>query len=134
MQPFKVNRNSWHYKFNMKFFNMHGEFVSGREYWEDKHNNFCSYWRVTMFRMFFAAILSIAAFVFFSMLGAGIYNNPMGAVIIIGFIISAIAAAIGTVYVGDKIKNRKPSDAPKSLFVQKYIAYKSKVCPQVTYD
>jgi hypothetical protein len=134
MQPFKVNRNSWHYKFNMNFFNNHGESNIGREHWESKHNNFCAYWRVTMFRMMWATILSIGAIGFISMIGVGIYNDPIGAVVIFGFVIGTIAAAIGTVYLGNKIKNRKPSDASKSLFVQKYIAYKSKVCPQVTYD
>lgn len=134
MQPFKVNRNSWHYNFNMKFFNMHGESVSGREYWEDKHNNFCSYWRATMFRLMWATILSIGVFGFIGAFANLIYNDPIGAGVGIGIVISAIAASIGAVYVGDKLKNRKPSDTPKSLFVQKYIAYKSKVCPQVTYD
>lgn len=134
MQPFKVNRNSWHYKFNMSFFNLHGESVSGREYWEDKHNNFCSYWRATMFRLMWAILISIGMFFFIGTLGVGIYNAPITAAIVFAVFIGIIGIAIGTVYVTDKIKNRKPSDAPKSLFVQKYIAYKSKVCPQVTYD
>lgn len=134
MQPFKVNRNSWHYKFNMNFFNADADYQGARERWEFKHNNFCSYWRATMFRMMWAVILSIGMFFFVGTLGVGIYNAPITAAIVFAVFIGIIGIAIGTVYVGDKIKNRKPSDAPKSLFVQKYIAYKSKVCPQVTYD
>lgn len=135
MQPFKVNRNSWHYKLNMKFMNNYGdnEYYM-RDRWEPKHNNFCSYWRVTFFRMVWVAILAAGGLAIASLVGVGIYNDPIGSAIFLGIIISAITFAIGVVYVRDKLENRKDSDAPKSLFMQKYIAYKSKVCPQVSYD
>ena len=135
MQPFKVNRNSWHYKFNMNFMNAHGDYERGRTYWESKHNNFCSYWRTTFFRLVWAAVIAFGALVLVSFFGFMAYNDPIKTVLTVGTAIGVIMFIVGTAFIITEITERKPSDeAPKSLFVQKYIAYKSKVCPQVNYD
>lgn len=134
MKPFKINRNSWHYKLNKNFFN---DYQYSMEYnWEPRHNNFCAYWRATMFRVFFAAILAIGLGSLLSVLGVGAYNDPLGAVIMIGSVLGLIATVVGIAFTLQFFSNRKKAkaDLPDSLFMQKYKAHKSKICPMVEYD
>lgn len=132
MKPFKINRNSWHYKLNKNFFNE----SSMQYYWEPKHNNFCSYWRATMFRLLFAASLSLLAIAIFTSLGFVIYLRPIQ--FLIGFLIAVgiIAIPVVTYLLVEFLKDRNKAKGykPDSLFVQKYKAHKSKICPMVEYD
>lgn len=132
MKPFKINRNSWHYKLNKNFVNE----TNMRYDWEPKHNNFCSYWRATMFRVFFVTIMSIGIGFLLIMLGVGAYNNPLAAVGVIGSLLGFFVVIVGIAFVVDLFSNRKKANAdkPQSLFVQKYKAHKSKICPMVEYD
>lgn len=141
MKPFKVNRDSWHYKLNKYFFNSNG---SNRYYmedrWEPKHNNFCSYWRVTMLRLVFASAVTVVLSGLLFALGNVVYEYPWEtlttiatAVAMIGGLVGIIAAAITVQHLWDKRKLSK-KDVPDSLFVAKYKAYKSKICPMVEYD
>ena len=132
MKPFKINRNSWHYKLNENFCNVNNM----RSYWEPKHNNFCAYWRATMFRMLFAGLLSIFVISLLFGMGVGIYNNPMDALIIAGIVLALFSGIVGVALTVMFFDNRKKSKAakPDSLFMQKYKAHKSKICPMVEYD
>ena len=134
MKPFKINRNSWHYKLNKTFFN---NYEYSMEYnWEPRHNNFCAYWRATMFRVLFAAILTAILGSILTMLGVGVYNDPLGAVIVIGSVLGLIATMAVIAFTLQFFSNRKKAkaDLPDSLFMQKYKAHKSKICPMVEYD
>jgi hypothetical protein len=135
MKPFKINRNSWHYKLNQNFFNDHQHHM---EYWEDKHNNFCSYWRATMFRFVFALAAATFIFAVSVMIGAAIYQDPLKALITVGSVVGIFSAVGGifafSMYLDDRKRKRKNEDIPDSLFVAKYKSYKSKVCPMVEYD
>ena len=135
MKPFKINRNSWHYKLNQNFFNDRQYYM---ESWEDKHNNFCSYWRVTMFRSVFALAAATFIFAVSVMIGAGIYQDPLKALIIVGSVVGIFSAVGGifafSMYLDDRKRKRNYEDIPDSLFVAKYKSYKSKVCPSVEYD
>jgi hypothetical protein len=115
MKPFKINRNSWHYKLNKNFANE----TNMRYDWEPKHNNFCSYWRATMFRVFFATILAVGIGFILTALGVGAYNNPLAAVGVIGSILGFIAAIVGIAVLVNFLSNRKKAnvDKPQSLFV-----------------
>lgn len=135
MKPFKINRNSWHYKLNRKFFNTWGD----NEYymhdsWEPRHNNFCAYWRATMFRVIWAITLTVFAGLFLFVTGNAIYEHPIDFLIIIGSIIGIIAFAVAVTSVGYWLQKREKKEVPESLFVQRYKAYKSKVCPGVEYE
>ena len=59
MKPFVINRNSWHYKLNRKFMNEYGwSDYRMEDQWEPRHNDFCSYWRATIFRMIGVAFVA----------------------------------------------------------------------------
>lgn len=134
MKPFKINRNSWHYKLNQNFFN---DYQYSMEYnWEPRHNNFCSYWRATTLRVFFATCMSIGLVGMFTMMGVGAYNDPLGAVIMVGSVLGLIATVVGIAFTLQFFSNRKKgkADLPDSLFMQKYKAHKSKICPGVEYE
>lgn len=132
MKPFKINRDSWHYELNKNFFN-----ESSMKYdWEPKHNNFCDYWRATMFRVLFAALLiSVVGFMLI-ILGVGVYRYPLESAFIVGGTLGVCATLFGFFVIGEFLINRKNVNAnkPDSLFMQKYKAHKSKICPMVEYD
>lgn len=126
MRSFMINRDSWHYKLNKHFFN-----DDNMEYhWEPNHNNFCSYWRATIGRIAFAAICAIIACTTCATLAVAIYLNPMEFAIAVALVFGVVAIPILS---ANFLKNRKK---PKydSLFMQRYAAYKSKICPMVTYE
>jgi uncharacterized protein (DUF2062 family) len=134
MKPFKINRNSWHYKLNKNFFN---ECQYSMEYnWEPRHNNFCAYWRATMFRMLFAAILTAGLGGMFTVLGVAVYNDPLAVASVVGGVLGLIATMVGIAFILQFFSNRKKAkaDLPDSLFMQKYKAHKSKICPGVEYE
>lgn len=139
MQAFKVNRDSWHYKLNQKFMNGRGDNERYmRNNWEQRHNNFCSYWRVTMFRLVFAVLITIFIVMVLFMIGSGIYHDPWTALAVfssaIGILITFIGLVAGASYLDTRKHKRKNEEAPDSLFVAKYKSYKSKVCPMVEYE
>lgn len=129
MKPFTINRNSWHYKLNKNFFNESSMYYD----WEPKHNNFCAYWRATMFRVLFAAILSLGCISILSMMGMGAYNDPIGAAIFVGSLVGFISIVVACIAVAVYLDNRKKTDKPDSLFMQKYKAHKAKICPSVEF-
>ena len=141
MKAFRVNRDTWHYKLNKYFLNSYGQ---NRYYmedqWEPRHNNFCSYWRATMFRLVFALATVIAVGIVIFLTGLFIYENPIEVVkivmTIIGFIAVLFGVAVTSVGVRELLdrRKRKAATVPDSLFVTRYKAYKSKICPMVEYD
>jgi amino acid transporter len=137
MKPFAINRNSWHYKLNSNLFN---EYSHSMEFnWEPRHNNFCSYWRATTFRVLFAAFLISGIMLLLTGLGIAIYVNPVAVMTAIGLVIGIITIAILFAYLHNRIEERKYSnkmlskEPSQSLFAQKYRANKEKICPMVEY-
>ena len=133
MKPFKINRNSWHYKFNKNFFNNDDYCMERR--WEPKHNNFCSYWRATMGRMLVAAILGSTVIGCLAGLAYITYQDPIATISILGTVAGMGAIVVGGVAFLQYLENRKKANAdkPDSLFVQKYKAHKEKICPMVEF-
>jgi hypothetical protein len=139
MQAFKVNRDSWHYKLNQKFMNERGDNEwYMRDNWEQRHNNFCSYWRVTMFRLVFALFIAAFSLLVLFAAGTGIYQDPWSALMIVSTAIGIFVIFIGLLavaaYFDARKRKRGLGEVPDSLFVAKYKAYKSKVCPMVEYE
>lgn len=141
MKPFKVNRDSWHYKLNKHFLNDGGdnEYYM-QDYWERKHNNFCAYWRVTMLRLVVAMFGSAIILMLLFGLGQSIYQHPWDTFVVVGSVVGVVLA-FGTIivcgmFLSEYFEKRKyqNKEVPDSLFVAKYKSYKSKVCPMVEYD
>jgi hypothetical protein len=141
MKPFKVNRNSWHYKLNQHFFNERGynEYYM-QDTWERKYNNFCAYWRVTVFRLVTAIAFTAGILSFLFVIGVVAYQHPWDTFVVVGSVVGAILAfvTIGAcgMFLSEYFEKRKyqNKEVPDSLFVAKYKSYKSKVCPMVEYD
>ena len=134
MKPFVINRNTWHYKLNKHFFQ---EYEHNMSYnWEPRHNNFCAYWRATVFRVIFACFLAAGVVMALYLTGSAIYYHPIDALILIGSLIGVIALFILTILISEKLKSRSSNREPKpeSLLVQRYRAHKSKICPMVEYE
>jgi cytochrome c biogenesis protein ResB len=132
MKPFSINRNSWHYKLNKHFFN---EDAYDMRSWERRRNNFCSYWRATLFRVIFLTALVAAASTAIGMLGYYIYTHTAQAIITIGGILAGVAVMVGIpitlIVLAGKIKH---SDAVQnSIVLQRIRNHKSKICPSVEY-
>jgi hypothetical protein len=132
LKPFKINRDSWHYKLNKNFFNGNSMFYT----WEPKHNNFCSYWRATMFRMIFATALGLWTIAMVTCLGYIAYLQPIEFLSALGVVVGFFSTVVGVWALLWVIANRneQKSDKPDSLFMQKYKAHKSKICPKVEYE
>jgi uncharacterized membrane protein (DUF485 family) len=133
MKPFTINRNSWHYKLNRKFMNEYGVSDRHMEYqWEPRHNDFCSYWRATIFRMVAVAFIAAVLTVFVTMIGFAAYTHPWETLRTVGIFIGVVAGFIGFVMLFALASTSKEK-LNESLFVQKYKAHKSKICPMVEY-
>lgn len=133
MKPFKINRDSWHYKLNKHFFNQDSFWME--RVWEPRHNNFCSYWRATVFRLIFATALLTVIGIAFSMLAYALYAHTGQTLLTIGGAILLLVILIGVpllLVVGtDRIKQ---SEAVKnSIVLQRIRNHKSKICPSVEY-
>jgi H+/Cl- antiporter ClcA len=134
MKPFVINRNTWHYKLNQRFFN---PYDFRMERWEAKHADFCSYWRATIFRVVFASLLASGVIAFLFAIGRAFYFEPFASFItmsvIVGFLAMLVGFALLTEYLKERNYNSKKVDKPESLLAQKYRAHKQKICPMVEF-
>lgn len=135
MKAFKINRNSWHYKLNKHFFNADIHWMERS--WEPSHNNFCAYWRATVFRICIASMLaavSITALVGTAYLT---YMHPIEALKIVGVTLGVLAFIVGVAMLSVKVeamREAKRLTTSNSLLLQRYRVYKSKICPMIEYD
>lgn len=127
MKPFKIKKNSWHYKLNANF--MQDNFM-GR--WEYYHSDFCSYWRATIARLLMVAFLIAVVIFFLFLIALAFYLDPVTSLSVVGTAILVIGAAVFFAWFSTR-NYRKPAK-PDSLFMQKYKAHKEKICPMVEYE
>ena len=135
MKPFRINRNSWHYKMNRKM----TQYGDSRHYmedsWEPKHSNFCSYWRVTTFNLVWLCLIVFGIIGLLYTLAIAVYANPITALKVTSALIAVIAGIIAFVFLFAGISKMNETVAKSnSLFVQKYRAQKSKICPTVEFE
>jgi len=135
MQPFKINRNSWHYKMNCKMTQNGDSRYYMEDNWEPKHSNFCAYWRTTVFKLVWIGIITFGIASILFMIGDAFYAHTIVALKVTGAIIGVIAAFIAILFgiAGLSKVNEKVAKS-NSLFVQKYRAQKSKICPTVEFE
>jgi len=136
MKPFKINRNSWHYRLNTHFFNEYGGWGM-EQYWEPRHANFCAYWRATVLRLFFASLLALFLLAVVAIMVNAAITDPVGCSIAVGIVISILVIGIAVVVLSEYLQSRKRKakliDKTESLVAQRYRTYKSKICPSVEY-
>lgn len=132
MKPFKINRNSWHYKLNQRVLNEDEHWM---EKWEAKNSNFCSYWRATLFRLIWVAMGSAVLLMMLGMMLIATIMNPMQALYVFLVVCAIIASVVGGVLVNEYFEDRRKANAePKTLIGKQYAAYKSKICPSVEFQ
>jgi membrane protein YdbS with pleckstrin-like domain len=135
MKPFRINRNSWHYKMNRRISPYHDN-PNYMEYnWEPRHSNFCAYWRATMFKLVWLSLVAFGIISFLFMFATSIYAYPIVALKVTGAIIAVITGIIAFAFLFAGIsKMNETVTKSNSLFVQKYRAQKSKICPTVEFE
>ena len=151
MKAFSVNKNSWHYRLNVKMCK-----TNERLYRQDlvekyvmSKDNLCSYWRMTLWSLFKVAvaasfILAIASLVLFLVYTYGhalIFNTAetisitIAALVIFGIIVAAVSLGVW-------FDNRKKAKLDKilndgetetSLAKAQYSSWKSGICVPVEF-
>jgi hypothetical protein len=103
--------------------------------WEPRHSNFCAYWRATTFTLVWLVLIAFGIIGLLYTLVMAIYANPIIALKVTGAFILVIvgAIALGLCFVGISKMNKTVAKS-NSLFVQKYRAQKSKICPVVEFE
>lgn len=134
MKPFVINRNSWHYKLNKHFMNSYSHVMKSQ--WEPKHGDFCSYWSTTIIRVIMAVLFSIAAAILVYMIGTAFYLYPVQSFKVVALLILCFAIIFTAIAIEAYLITRKKRANKKheSLLMQKYRAYKAKICPFVEYE
>lgn len=127
MKPFKIKKDSWHYKLNANFMQ-----DNSMERWEYFHSDFCSYWRATIGRLILAAFMIVVGVLLGCALGLAFYLDPVTSLSVVGGFILVIGAL--TFFAWFSTRNHHKPSKPDSLFMQKYKAHKEKICPMVEYE
>lgn len=127
MKPFKIKKNSWHYKLNANFMP-----DNSMERWEYYHSDFCSYWRATIGRLILAAFVIVVGVLLGCMIGLAFYLDPVTSLSVVGGIILIIGAS--AFFAWFSTRNHHNPSKPDSLFMQKYKAHKEKICLMVEYE
>jgi hypothetical protein len=151
MKAFSVNKNSWHYRLNVKMCK-----TNERLYRQDlvekyvmSKDNLCSYWRMTLWSLFKVAvaaafILALASLVLFLVYtyGYALIFNTAEAVAGTIAVLLLFGTAIGVILLGAWLDKRKRAKLDKilnggetetSLAKAQYSSWKSGVCVPVEF-
>jgi hypothetical protein len=139
MEPYVINRDSWHYKM-----------ISNGQHWDEylSHRapkDFCSYWRMVVGKLLTYAFFITLGTIFVVFLGYNIYLDPIP---VIGGIVMAFGLLFGAGFIAIWLEKRSEQkrqrdydemfgDGPKkpeSLLKMQYRAWKEKICPMVEYE
>lgn len=151
MKTFSVNKNSWHYKLNFKMCQTNERLAQGNyaEKYVESKDNFCSYWRMSIWSMF--KVLLVIAFVAGATTFIGYMLYLMGYAFVVHTqqaILSTVAVVIifglifGIAYIVSLIseRNRKKMNAiiydgetETSLAKAKYSSWKAGICLPVEF-
>ena len=125
MKAFSVNKNSWHYRLNVKMCKSNERLHSQElaEKYVMSKDNLCSYWRMTLWSMFkvtvtaafIIGIASLGLYLFFMYGYALIFHTAQALSITIGAIL-VLAVIVGVVSLGIWLDKRKREKLDKILF------------------
>lgn len=151
MKSFSVNKNSWHYKLNVEMCKTNDTLKRGDYavlYVESK-DNFCSYWRMSMWSMFkvlaaatFFAVVAAGIITALYMIGSAFIFHTQQALITTGVAFSflAVVAAITIILNWLADRNRKKINSiiydgqtETSLTKAKYSSWKAGICLPVEF-
>lgn len=151
MKSFSVNTNSWHYKLNIRMTKTN-DMLSHSNYAEKyvkSKDNFCSYWRMTLWSVFkisvaFSFIATVAFFLMYViyLYGYALIFNTSEALVGTGVVIGLIATIVGFVALGATLDSRKRAKLKKileegetetSLAKAKYSTWKDGICIPVEF-
>lgn len=151
MKTFSVNKNSWHYKLNMQMAKTN-ERLDREDYvarYVQSKDNLCSYWQMTLWSMFKAAVAVAFVCAVIGFIGFGIYNygyalmfHTTQALIGTGVFLALIAVIIGLVILTNWVGRRKTEKLDKilydgetetSLAKAQYSSWKNGVCVPVEF-
>lgn len=135
MKPFKINRNSWHYKLN-KYMNEDAltDNMMRRD-WEPKVSNFCAYWRATVMRLVLFGLLASLGTVMLIALTFAVITAPGMVFFLFTLFAFVVLASYGVITLAERRKQVKMrQEKPQGLFAMKYRAIKDKICPNIEFD
>ena len=151
MKTFSVNKNSWHYRLNVRMAKTN-ERLSRDNYAEkfvQSKDNFCSYWRMTSWSMFkvavsasFVGAVTFAVLYMFYGFGYALLFHTTQALTVTAFVLGLIGVLVGMFMVStwlDKRKKQKldailyDGETETSLARAKYSSWKGGVCVPVEF-
>ena len=121
-----INKSSWHYKLNYEFSGL-GKMPK----------SLCGYFWKTVFNILFVLFLTaIVLFFVFVILGGGFFIHDRG-LEATSICLWAMIAIIGIYFLVSHIRKKRSAHSykePKKYIVPEYLkAFKSKICPLITY-
>jgi hypothetical protein len=151
MKPFSVNKQSWHYKMNtemcktndsLKQYGYAEKFVQSKD-------NFCSYWRMTLFSIFKVLVVvtfvlmvaSLILFVLYNIGSAFIYNTAAAFVttgVVLSLFVFSICIALLSSWFGKRRSEKLQKilhngETETSLAKTKYSSWKNGICLPVEF-
>lgn len=152
MDKFVVNKDSWHYRMNVRRLRDSGNYFQEElDNIMEYNSNFCAYWRMTLMNVLGIVFMISLAIGIVALILVGVYKlfvfftsaasaEILGVVIFISIFAAII---IGSFFAGKYFDKRKKKlreiahgeyeEPQKSIFVAKYMSWKQKICPKVEY-
>jgi hypothetical protein len=151
MKTFSVNKNAWHYELNVHMAKTNDRLKRDdyAERFVQSKDNFCSYWRMTLWSMFKVAVataflIGVAGFLMFVLYNIGyafMFHTAqalVGAAVLIGAVALIAGTVLGLNWM-DTHKKRKldailyNGETETSLAKAKYSTWKNGVCIPVEF-
>ena len=151
MKAFSVNKNSWHYRLNVKMCETNERLYTKKltEKYVMSKDNLCSYWRMTLWSLFKATvavafILAVAAFILYMsfMYGYALIFHTTEAIYGTIIVLSIIGSIVGVISLSVWFDKRKRAKLEKilyhgetetSLAKAQYSSWKSGICIPVEF-
>ena len=151
MKTFSVDKNSWHYKLNVKMVKTNERLNRDNraETYVQSKDNLCSYWQMTLWSVFKVAVavsffIFLVGFILFALynLGYAFMFHTTNALIGTGILLAGVTTVTGIVYLMTWISRRKTEKLNKILFdgetetsltKAQYSSWKNGVCVPVEF-
>jgi len=151
MKAFSVNKNSWHYKLNVRMAKTNERLNrdDNAEKFVQSKDNLCSYWRMTLWSSFKIAVatafvIGLVCFIMVMLynMGYALMFHTTQSLIGVGIVLALIATIVGIVTLSTRLDRRKNAKLNKILYEgetetslagAKYSSWKNGVCVPVEF-